>query len=173
LVRKWRRLCSCVAGASFARELIAATISEALVLRGVDGPRVLDDLARDPLGVQVGLATGDGRDLAAIDRHDVQADQASACAQSQHGAENIGERVRVAQDKASDRAPSAPRSPIPRMVLYVPDGTDLRDSPVDEHNSVEPRNDGHVGSILRTPSSPRRTFRSTSRSAVRAVCSSA
>jgi hypothetical protein len=51
---------------------------------------------------RVGRAAGVGRDLAAVDRDDVQADQASLCPQAKDRAEELGQRVLMALDEPSD-----------------------------------------------------------------------
>jgi hypothetical protein len=57
------------------RQLITARLPEPLVLRPIDGPCFLNDLAGDPLVVAIGIATRVRRDLRAIDRDHASLDQ--------------------------------------------------------------------------------------------------
>jgi len=84
-------------------ELVAARLAEALVLGLVGRLRLSEDLARDPLVVEVRLATGIRGELRAVDRDHPGADQPRLRAQSEHRAEQPRERRLVAGEKARDR----------------------------------------------------------------------
>jgi len=92
-----------VRGRQLGRQLVTAAIAEALVLGGVDRARVLEDLARQALVVNIRLAARVGRDLAAIDGDHLDRDQPGLRTQPQHPAEDLGQRVLVAFHKARDR----------------------------------------------------------------------
>ena len=84
-------------------QLVAARVAETLVLFGVDGVGVLEDLARDLLVIAGGVMRRVGLDLGAVDGDHADADQPRLGAQPQHLAEQLRQRVLVALAKARDR----------------------------------------------------------------------
>ena len=85
------------------RQLVAATITELLVLLGVDSAGLLEDLARDPLVVAVGVLGRVGVHLGAVDRDHLDVHQPGLGAQLQHLAEQLAQRPLVALAEARDR----------------------------------------------------------------------
>ena len=71
------------------RQLVAARIAEALVLFGVDGGRVLEDLARDLLIAARRALRRVGVHLRAVDRDHPDANQAGLGAEREHLAEQL------------------------------------------------------------------------------------
>jgi len=84
-------------------QLVAAPIAVELVLGGVDGLGLFDDLARQLLVIDVRVATGVGVDLGAVDRDDPDLGQPGPRAEDQDLAEQPGHRRLVALDEPRDR----------------------------------------------------------------------
>ena len=75
------------------RQLVAARIAEPLVLLGVDGSRVFEDLARDLLVAARRALRRIGVHLRAVDRDHPDADQAGLGAEREHLAEQPRQRA--------------------------------------------------------------------------------
>jgi hypothetical protein len=86
-----------------APELVAARLTVELILSLVGPPRLGDDLACDPLVVEIRFTRGVGLDHRAVDRDHAGRDEPRLGAERKHRAEQLGERPLVAGDKASDR----------------------------------------------------------------------
>lgn len=91
------------ADAQLDRQLIAACISEALVLGRVDLSGLVEDLARDLLVAACRVMGRVGGDLGALDRDDPKLDQTSASAQRQNLSEQAADRGLVMRPEARDR----------------------------------------------------------------------
>jgi hypothetical protein len=98
-----KQLLTAGAGRQLRRQLIAATIPEALVLVGIDRLGRIEDFAGKALIVDGRLTAGVGRDLAAVHRDDVDADQTGLRTQTEHAAEDLGQRVLVTPHKPGQR----------------------------------------------------------------------
>jgi hypothetical protein len=84
-------------------QLVPARVAEALVLLGVDGVGLLEDLVRDLLVIARGVMPGVGVNLGAIDRDHADPNQVRFGAQPQHLAEQLGQCRLMALAKARDR----------------------------------------------------------------------
>jgi hypothetical protein len=74
-----------------------------LVLGGIDGLGLLEDLARDPLVIDRPLAAGVRRELNPIDRHQPRPSQPRPRTEAEHRAEQLPQGPLVALDETSDR----------------------------------------------------------------------
>jgi hypothetical protein len=92
-----------LAGAEPLGQLVAARLAVELVLDLVDAPCLGDDLARDPLVVEVRLAARVRGDLGPVDRHYAGPHQPSLRAEREHGAKQLAQGDLVADDEAGDR----------------------------------------------------------------------
>ena len=90
-------------GGELRRQLVAARIAEALVLLGVDGGGVFEDLARDLLVAARRALRRVGVHLRAVDGDHPDADQPGLGAQREHLAEQPGQRALVALAEPRDR----------------------------------------------------------------------
>jgi hypothetical protein len=90
-------------GRQLRRQLVAAAITEELVFGRVDRDRLLDDLARELLAIEVLVAARVGLHLRAVDRQHPDLRQPAPRAQRQHLAEQTRQRVLVALDEPGDR----------------------------------------------------------------------
>jgi hypothetical protein len=89
-------------GLKLFRQLIPTRITMLSVLGLVDPDRVLDDLSRDPVIVNIAIAARVRNDLRAIDRDNTRADQTSLGAEPEHPAEQLAQRLLVPANEPSD-----------------------------------------------------------------------
>jgi len=85
-------------------QLVAAALTELLGLFPIDSVSLGEDLARDLLVVARGVVRGVRVHLGAVDGDHARPDQARVSTQSEHVAEEAGERVLVALTKPRDGA---------------------------------------------------------------------
>lgn len=92
-----------LAGTQLLGQLVATSLAIQLVFGGVDGLGLFEDRARDLLVIHVRVAAGVARQLRPIDRDHADTHQSLPRAQRQHFAEQVGDRLLVAINKARDR----------------------------------------------------------------------
>jgi hypothetical protein len=85
------------------RQLVAARLAVELILRGVDRPGLLDDLARELLVVEILVARRVGLHLRAVNGDHADLDQPAARAQREHLAEQPGDRLLMALHEPRQR----------------------------------------------------------------------
>ena len=92
-----------VRGAKPLGQLIASGLAVDLILGGVDATRLGEDLGGDLLVGADRAIGGRGGELGAVDREHADVDDPGLAAEPQHLAEEVGQRLFVANAKARDR----------------------------------------------------------------------
>jgi hypothetical protein len=114
-------------------QLVAARIAVELILGGVGGLGLLEDLARKLLVIDVRVATGVGMKLGPVDRDDADLRQARPGAEQQHLAEQAPQRPLVALDEPRDRCVVGPL-----LRRQHPEGDVLDARPLDNPRGTNP-----------------------------------
>ena len=142
-------------GLKLRRQLVAARLPEALILRGVDLLGFFDDLARELLVVDVLLARRVGVHLRAVDGDHADLDQSAARAQREHFAEQAGDRLLMTLHESRDRGVIRPLLPRqhPERDVFLAGALDHPPGPDPARVRVEQQRDHHRRVIGR-PAAP-------------------